>query len=170
MSLRSRLSFAIVVFLLPLEAMSGFRSLERLDVQGRRALGALFGVVTHLRALGQRLEAAALDRVVVHEQVLAVVIRRDESEALVVAEPLHGSCGHLGPPPGYVRCETRRVLEATTAETQGTTLVGRTPDPYDECSARPRGAARRRPRFQDSGPARLPDRPPRAFRLCAPTE
>src|SRR2546421_6185722 len=80
--------------------------LERLDVRGRRALGALLGVVAHLGALGQRLEAAALDRVVVHEQILAVVIRRDESVALVVAEPLHGSCGHLCPLRGM--CTAKR--------------------------------------------------------------
>src|SRR5215211_4559182 len=126
-SLRSRLSFAIVVFLLPLEAMRvlpscGVRArrrrararrrrararalrrssksvrLEHLDVRGCRALGALLGVVAHLRTLGQRLEAAALDRVVVHEQVLAGVIGCDESVALVVVEPLHGSCSHLCP-------------------------------------------------------------------------
>src|SRR2546421_9601894 len=114
--------------------MSGFRGLERLHVGSHRTLGALLGVVAHLRAFGQRLEAAALDRVVVHEQVLAGVIRSDESEALVVAEPLHGSCGHLCPPPGYVHCETRRVRIATTAETRGTALVERMPDPWDESS------------------------------------
>src|SRR5205809_7703307 len=73
-------------------------ALERLDVRGGGALGALLAVVAHLRALGERLEAAALDRAVVDEQILAVVIRRDESEALLVAEPLHGSCGHVVPP------------------------------------------------------------------------
>src|SRR4029079_5100700 len=92
-SLRSRLSFAIVVFLLPVEAMrvplelwsskrvdaahgradgrpaSGppspidVRGSEHPDVRGRRALGALLRVVTHLRAVRERLEAAALDRV-----------------------------------------------------------------------------------------------------------
>src|SRR4051812_36660211 len=46
-----------------------------------------------------------------HEEILALVIGRDEAEALVVVEPLHGSCCHLCfPPPGYVHCETRRVL------------------------------------------------------------
>src|SRR5215204_2351660 len=76
------------------------RGLERLDVRRGRALGALFGVVAHLRALGQRLEAAALDRVVMHEQILALVIGCDEAKALLVAEPLHGSCCHLNSPPG----------------------------------------------------------------------
>src|SRR5215831_7879403 len=38
--------------------------LQRLDVRRGRALGTLLGVVTHLRALSQRLEAVALDRAV----------------------------------------------------------------------------------------------------------
>src|SRR4051794_14798581 len=69
--------------------------LELDDVRGCRALRALLCVVAHLRALGQRLEAAALDRAVMHEQVLALVIGRDEPEALVVVEPLNGSSCHL---------------------------------------------------------------------------
>src|SRR4051795_11138529 len=68
--------------------------LERLDVGGGRPLRALLCLVAHLGALGQRLEAAALDRLVMDEQVLAGLVRRDEAEALLVVEPLHGSCGH----------------------------------------------------------------------------
>src|SRR6266496_1607427 len=63
-------------------------------VGGSRALGALLLVVLDLRALGERFEAAAGDRGVVHEQVVALVVGRDEAKALVVAEPLHGSSGH----------------------------------------------------------------------------
>src|SRR3954453_22250983 len=92
-------------------------SLKRLDVCCRRALGALLGVVAHLCALSQRLEAVALDRAVVNEQVLAGVIRCDESEALVVAEPLHCSCSHLGPSV-WVHCERGGCPEATTAKTR----------------------------------------------------
>src|SRR3954452_11005695 len=132
-SLVSRARFAIVVFFLPFDAISvtvlqfGVRrndegpawgplvrrrkwSLERLDVRRGRALRAVLGVVAHLRALGKRLEAAPLDRRVVNEQVLAGFVRCDEPEPLVVVEPLHGSCSHLFSPPGYVHCETRRVL------------------------------------------------------------
>src|SRR5437763_16415942 len=72
-------------------------ALERLNVRGGRAFGTLLRVVAHLRTLGQRLEAVAEDRGVMHKQVLARVIRRDESETLLVAEPLHSSCGHLLP-------------------------------------------------------------------------
>lgn len=83
--------------------------LDRLDVRGRRALGTLLGLVAHLRALGQRLVAVALDCAVVYEQILAGVIGRDESEALLIAEPFDGSCCHVFLQT-YVRCDTRRVL------------------------------------------------------------
>src|SRR5215211_257856 len=81
--------------------MAGLRTskpgvgLDGLDVRRVRALGALLGVVGDLRALGQRLEAAALDGGVVDEEVLALVVRGDEAEALLVAEPLHGSGCHV---------------------------------------------------------------------------
>src|ERR671923_2953082 len=96
--------------------------LERLDVRGRRTLGALLGVVAHLRTLGQRLEAAALDRAVMHEHVLALVIRRNEAETLVVAEPLHGSCRHLCSLRGMCTAKRGGCSEATTAPTRGTAL------------------------------------------------
>src|SRR3954467_1593877 len=73
------------------------RVLERLDVRRVRALGPVLGVVADLRALSERLEAAAGDAGVVHEQVLALVVGRDEAEALLVAEPLHGSGCHCVP-------------------------------------------------------------------------
>src|SRR4051812_13536734 len=72
--------------------------LDRLNVRGVGALGPVLSVVADLRALGERLEAAAGDAAVVHEQVLALIVGRDEAEALVVAEPLHGSSSHLFPP------------------------------------------------------------------------
>src|SRR5205085_6860810 len=72
--------------------------LQRLYVRGVGAFRPDLGVIADLRALGQRLEAAAGDGAVVHEQVLALIVRRDEAEALLVAEPLHGSGCHLFPP------------------------------------------------------------------------
>src|SRR3954462_13247146 len=68
--------------------------LQRGDVDGLRALVAGLGVVGHLRALSQRLEAAGVDAGVVDEEVLAALVRGDEAEALVVVEPLHGSGSH----------------------------------------------------------------------------
>src|SRR3954469_21296906 len=78
------------------------RWLERLHVRRIRALGPGLGVVADLRALRERLEAAPGDGAVVHEQVLALIVGRDEPEALLVAEPLHGSGCHLFPPGGRV--------------------------------------------------------------------
>src|SRR5918993_1487287 len=78
---RSRLSEAV-------------RPLQRLDVRRGRTLLALRHVEGDLLAVLQRLEAGALDRAVMGEQILAAVIRRDESETLGVVEPLHGTCSH----------------------------------------------------------------------------
>src|SRR3954453_13719821 len=72
---------------------------DLLNVRCGRALLALLLVVAHLRALGERLEAAALDRRVVDKEVLAALVRRDEAESLVVVEPLDGSCCHRIFPP-----------------------------------------------------------------------
>src|SRR5688572_30208988 len=70
------------------------RSLDRLDVDGLRPLVAGLGVERDARALSQRLEAAGVDAGVVDEEVLAALVRGDEAEALVVAEPLDGSGSH----------------------------------------------------------------------------
>src|SRR3954467_13532469 len=92
--------------------------LELDDVGGRRALRTLLCVVAHLRALGQRLEAAALDRAVMHEQILALVIGRDEPKALVIVEPLNGSCCHLEVSLRYMHCGNAEGAKATTAVTR----------------------------------------------------
>src|SRR4051794_30907815 len=115
--------------------------LERLDVRGRRALRALLGVVAHLRALGERLEAAPLDRAVVHEQVLAAVIGRDESEALVVVEPLHGSCCHLFPLRGMCTAKRGGCQRATTAETRARLRPDGRPTRRASLAARTPGAS-----------------------------
>src|SRR5213592_535420 len=64
------------------------------DVGGLRALVAGLGVVGHLGAFGERPIALAHDALVMDEEVLAGLVRRDESEPLLVAEPLHGSSCH----------------------------------------------------------------------------
>src|SRR5688500_6093293 len=73
------------------------RPLQRLDVRRRRALLALRHVEGDLLAVLQRLEAGALDRAVMREEILAAVIRRDESKTFRVVEPLHGTCSHVIP-------------------------------------------------------------------------
>src|SRR4051794_17422325 len=65
------------------------------DVAGLRALRALLDLVLHLRALGQRLEAVALDRAEVDEDVVTAVFLRDEAVALRVVEPLDCSGCHV---------------------------------------------------------------------------
>src|SRR5690349_5148837 len=64
------------------------------DLGGSGALRTLLSVIADLRALGERPEAAALDGAVVDEEILALIVRGDEPEALVVVEPLDGSRSH----------------------------------------------------------------------------
>src|SRR5262249_11035669 len=68
--------------------------LDGLNVDGLGALVAGLGVVRHLGALGKGAIAVGDDRRVMDEQVLRVVVGRDEAKALLVAEPLHGSSSH----------------------------------------------------------------------------
>src|ERR1700704_5523499 len=79
------------------------RPLDRLDVDGLRTLVALLRVVGDLRALLQRAISLAVDSGVMNEQVLVAVVGGDETEPLVVAEPLYGASRHVGTPPQYVR-------------------------------------------------------------------
>src|SRR5213075_3292381 len=72
-----------------------------------------------------RLEAVALDRAVVNEQVLARVIGRDEAIALVVAEPLHGSCCHVFPPGRS--CAAKRGRCKSNNYERGHYFAGRVP-------------------------------------------
>src|SRR4051812_5187035 len=66
------------------------------DVDGLGPLVAGFLLVGDLRALRQRAIAVAGDAGVVHEQVPAAFVGRDEAEALVVTEPLdRPRCHHL---------------------------------------------------------------------------
>src|SRR5918996_3831889 len=76
--------------------MSGSRLLsgDGAYVDGLRALVARLGVVLDPGALGKRFEAVADDAGVMDEAILAGLVGRDESEPLVVVEPLHGSGGH----------------------------------------------------------------------------
>src|SRR5690606_5288934 len=70
------------------------RASKRPDVGRGRSLGARLDRELPLLPLGQRLEAAALDSRMMYEHVLAAVARADETVALGVVEPLHGSCRH----------------------------------------------------------------------------
>src|SRR6266446_2689785 len=63
-------------------------------VRGLRAFVTLLLFVLHLRTLGERPVAAALDRAEVHEQVLVTLVGGDEPITLVRVEPLDGSGRH----------------------------------------------------------------------------
>src|SRR5690606_2179293 len=99
--------------------------LDDADVLRLRALGAGAGGVFHLVALVQALEARALDRAEMHEEVLAAVVRGDEAEALVTVEPLDRTCCHDAPSsmrrPRWTRSlATGRTLRGTPRLAQHT--------------------------------------------------
>src|SRR5215216_2416088 len=73
-----------------------------------RSLIARLLLVLHLRVLGERLEALAIDAGVVDEQVAVSIIRSDEAIALLVVEPFNGPGRHVLPLPACARhCESR---------------------------------------------------------------
>src|SRR5438105_15722575 len=69
--------------------------LERLDVRRRRTLLTVDGFEGDLLRFRQRFIPGHLDRGVMSEEILAAVVRRDESEALGSVEPLYGACCHV---------------------------------------------------------------------------
>src|SRR3954470_8097584 len=103
-------------------------ALERGDVDGLGALVADLGVVGHLRALSQRLEAVGVDAGVVDEEVLAALVRGDEAEALVVVEPLHGSGSHDFPPRPMCTANAEEAATATTAGAEHSVVERGAPD------------------------------------------
>src|SRR5690606_9309511 len=67
-------------------------------VLGGRALLALHHVKLYTLALGERLEATALNCRMMHEAILLAVLGRDEAEALGIVKPLHRA--------GHAHCST----------------------------------------------------------------
>src|SRR5919199_2679990 len=82
----------------PLRVSVAVRVLYRSDVLRLHALAPLGRLVRHLGALVEGLEALARYARVVHEEVLAPVVRGDEAVALLVTEPLYRSLGHIPEP------------------------------------------------------------------------
>src|SRR4051794_32655427 len=109
-------------------SMDDAAPLERGDVDGLGALVAGLGVEGHLRALSQRLEAVGVDAGVVDEEVLAALVRGDEAEALVVVEPLHGSCSHDFPPRRLCTANAEEAATATTAGAEHSVVERGAPD------------------------------------------
>src|SRR5690242_2574529 len=88
----------------PRKARAAGFSLDRRHVDGLWALVALLRVVGHLGPLLQRAIALSVYAGVVDEQVLVTVVRGDETEPLVVAEPLYGASWHVRTPPRICAC------------------------------------------------------------------
>jgi hypothetical protein len=65
--------------------------LDFFDVLRLRSFGTLLGLEFNPVALRQRTEAAACYRGVMDEDILAAVVRCDETEAFTVIEPLNNS-------------------------------------------------------------------------------
>src|SRR5215213_7063982 len=72
------------------------------DVCRLRTLPALAHLVGYLLALLEGLESAACYPRVVHEDVFAAIIWRDETEALLVGKPLDRSLGHVLKNPAFL--------------------------------------------------------------------
>lgn|SRR5215813_8914591 len=72
-------------------------TLRRANVHGLRAFLSLLGLVFYVVAFLQGAEAAGLNRRLMHKQILAAVIRSDESEAFLIVKPLHCSSCHSSP-------------------------------------------------------------------------
>jgi hypothetical protein len=68
---------------------------ESADVLRLGALGTLGDVELDLLVLVEGLVALRLDRRVVHEDVVAAVLLRNEAETLLGVEPLHGALSHV---------------------------------------------------------------------------
>src|SRR5882762_3543964 len=73
-------------------------STDLADVGRLRALGPVLHVVLDLLALGQAAKPLGLDGGMVDEHVLAAGVRRDETKALCIVEPLHRAARHLALP------------------------------------------------------------------------
>ena len=69
--------------------------LQRRDVRGLLALGALLHFETDLLVFLKGLEAVSLDFREMREQVFAAAVRCDEAKALCIIEPLHNTCCHF---------------------------------------------------------------------------
>src|SRR5215217_7582140 len=96
---------------------------DRADVLRLGALGTLGDVELNLLVLVQGLVALGLNRRVVHENVVAAVLLRDEAETLLGVEPLYGALSHA-----YLLLLTR----GGTATSAARYRCGETPSPLEK--------------------------------------
>src|ERR671920_2528949 len=73
--------------------------LEPGDVFRLQTFPALGSLVGDLGTLIEALVAVASNTRMVHENVIATLIRSDEAVAFIIAEPLYRSLGHIWSPP-----------------------------------------------------------------------
>src|SRR3954453_5485002 len=93
----------------------GGRRLACAHVHGPRTLVPGLGLVADLGAFCKRAKAVADDSALMDKEVLRAIIGSDEAEALLVAEPLHGSGRHVLLLCGYV-LRTRRMQNSSDGE------------------------------------------------------
>src|SRR5918994_4379270 len=100
------------------------QELDDPDVGGLRALAGLAELVLDLRTLREGAEAVTRDTREVHERILPPVVRGDEAEALLVAEPLDDTSCHTTPPHCWI--DARGVLPGTAFPHASRRRCGRT--------------------------------------------
>src|SRR4029453_12851187 len=101
------------------------------NVGGLRALARLAELVLDLRALREGTEAVTRDAREVDEGVLPPVVRGDEAEALLVAEPLDDTSCHTTPPHCWSDARggaAGHCLPACSNAARGATTAGFIPD------------------------------------------
>jgi len=74
--------------------LSQCETLGRLNVRSRWTFRTILQFKLDLLAFGQRLEAAALNGGVMHEDIFAAIGRGNETKTLGIVEPLYCSCIH----------------------------------------------------------------------------
>src|SRR3954449_23672 len=103
-------------------------SLPVLDGGHSRCLGtlrALPGLEGHLGSFREGLEAVTRDRAVMHEQVLATVVRSNEAVSLCIVEPLYGSGCHIDTSFHYLTNGSgRRTAQPNDRSKFGPTVAG----------------------------------------------
>src|SRR5439155_16035484 len=96
------------------------RELDLPDVDGLGPLVSLLLLVGDFRPLGERAVTVTGYPGVVNEEVTVSLVRGDEPEPLVVAEPLDSSRGHMSSVACVLR--TRRILLSNDPASACTTL------------------------------------------------
>src|SRR5918995_461351 len=101
-----------------IDAVTG-RETDRLDggdVVRLHTLLALGSLIRDLGTLIEALEAVTRYARVVHEEILTTLVGGDEAVALLVAEPLYRSLGHIWSPPFSVGAPLQQKSRSSDIE------------------------------------------------------